>query len=919
MTSHSARANTLCLAVTLALTTAPAVAEPLKYVYRDGEFEETLWSTRYHIEIYDSRVHSTKDADHPTNAAVTASQSSLIMERTLVTTRGKDMAGVGVDGPVDSRIQDSNITTFGDGAVGIEAGGRIYRPEGGVRPEGTVTVRRTAVETFGAQSNGINHALGGWLVLEGSRVTTHGAGSMGISAYSSDIQLIGSEITTTGADAAGIHARSTWLGGASGTMIGYNSDLDLRDSHVQAQGVGSAGIHAFYHGERHESIGAALRLRGSSVRSAQSHAVKFDGGDANVLALSERSVLDGADAVLFSDRSGTVARVTANDSTLIGRGQRAVVAGNGAVIHLALDNSDVSVEAGMGLAGANNGGRVDLRASNSRLQGSAFADATSQLDIALDASLWDAWGQSQVDQLSLRNGSTLLLGAGSVGDQLIVQGDFAIDDSTLVFDSALGDDNALTDRLWVQGDTSGQGAVVVNNVGGRGAQTVNGIQLIQVDGVSGANLKLNGRAVGGVYEYFLYKGSKGDPADGGWYLRSELDPCSLDGACEPPPPRPVPCSVDAGQAHCEPGVIDPPPPRPVPCSVDAGQSHCEPGVVDPPPPRPVPCSVDAGQAHCEREVIVPPPLPVLRPEPGAYLANQMAATQMFALRAADRQAQARDGGSTVGGPWASISGSQANYGVIGGQLRVDGNRSVLQVGTDVWAWGDGQRGRLGVFAARGRADNTVTSVLTGYRATGKVDGQSLGLYAGWSQAPSSSTGLFVDASLQHARYQNSVQGEALAKERHDSRASSAAVEAGYAFQLMTGGRAALFVEPQVQLRYTRYSADALAERNGTVIDGSDADGLSTRMGVRVFGHATLAQANRVQPFVAVNWIRESSDNSMRFDGERLAGGLPQDRYEAKAGARVQFGQRWSAWADMGWQRGGGYREVTGQIGLRASW
>ncbi|MET0891588.1 MAG: autotransporter outer membrane beta-barrel domain-containing protein, partial [Stenotrophomonas maltophilia] len=60
--------------------------------------------------------------------------------------------------------------------------------------------------------------------------------------------------------------------------------------------------------------------------------------------------------------------------------------------------------------------------------------------------------------------------------------------------------------------------------------------------------------------------------------------------------------------------------------------------------------------------------------------------------------------------------------------------------------------------------------------------------------------------------------------------------------------------------------------------------------------------------------------SLRFDGERLAGGLPQDRYEAKAGASLQLGTRWSAWGDLGLQRGdSGYKDVSGQIGLRSSW
>ena len=908
MNIPSARSTALCLAIAAALTGVahPAVSSAAETVIiRDAELDYFKPPTYDHAEVYDSKVINHDVGGVRGWAAVSIDRGHLRMERTQVASSGDGMAALSYYGGeyynnghvYDAVVEQSDFSTSGETSTGLEFGWTTFNSgTGELDKVGQITVRDSRVVTSGRGSYGMSIAGVNKVDFLGSSIQTSGQGAAGVHMMGGLLRLQASQVETRGDGAHGIHARAVrWsIGGRPG--VAYRAEVTLQEASVETHGAGSVGILAGYEDNRgQEDIGSIVSLSNARVRSAQSHAVQFMGGMDNQLTLAAGSVLDGGDAIVFADVADSVNRVNASDTTLIGRGAQAVVADNGAVIHLGLDNSDVVVEAGKGLAWAANRGRIDVQARNSRLQGSAFADATSQLDIALDASRWDAWGQSQVDQLSLRNGSTLLLGAGSVGDKLIVRGDFAIDDSALVFDSALGNDNALTDHLWVQGDTSGQGAVVVNNLGGRGAQTVDGIQLIQVDGVSGADFMLEGRAVGGVYEYFLYKGSRSDPNDGGWYLRSELDPCSVEGACDPPPPRPVPCSVDAGQAHCDPEVLDPPPPRPVPCSVDAGQAHCEP------------------------EVIVPPPTPVLRPEPGVYLANRVATTQMFGLRAEDRRASSRSSDTAAGNPWASISGSQAGYGVIGGQLRVDGNRSVLQVGTDVWAWGDEQRGRLGVFAGRGRADNTVTSVLTGYRATGKVEGQALGLYAGWSQAPSSSTGLFVDASLQHARYRNSVQGEALAKERYDSRASSAAVEAGFGFQLMARGNTALFVEPQLQVRYTRYSAGAHAERNGTVIDGSDADGLSTRVGVRMFGHATVAQANRVQPFVAVNWIRESSENSLRFDGERLAGGLPQDRYEAKAGAQVQFGQRWSAWADMGWQRGGGYREVAGQIGLRASW
>ena len=100
------------------------------------------------------------------------------------------------------------------------------------------------------------------------------------------------------------------------------------------------------------------------------------------------------------------------------------------------------------------------------------------------------------------------------------------------------------------------------------------------------------------------------------------------------------------------------------------------------------------------------------------------------------------------------------------------------------------------------------------------------------------------------------------------------------------------------MHWTDYDSDRLTERNGTVVVTDQAGGLATRLGVRLYGHATAA-GNRVQPFLAANWLREAGDNSVRFDGERLQGGVPENRYELKAGAQLTLGANWAAWGDLG--------------------
>lgn len=85
-------------------------------------------------------------------------------------------------------------------------------------------------------------------------------------------------------------------------------------------------------------------------------------------------------------------------------------------------------------------------------------------------------------------------------------------------ESVLGGDASLTDSIVVSGNTSGSTNVQVINLGGTGAQTVEGIRIVQVDGTSAGSFSLLGdyvfhgdqAVVGGAYAYRLYQG--GSPA-----------------------------------------------------------------------------------------------------------------------------------------------------------------------------------------------------------------------------------------------------------------------------------------------------------------------------------------------------------------------------------------------------------------------
>ncbi|CDZ68372.1 Putative ATP-binding component of a transport system and adhesin protein, partial CDS, partial [Neorhizobium galegae bv. orientalis] len=113
---------------------------------------------------------------------------------------------------------------------------------------------------------------------------------------------------------------------------------------------------------------------------------------------------------------------------------------------------------------------------------------------------------------------------------LTIAGNYTGTGGTLEVEAVLGGDASPTDLLVVTGNTAGSTNVKVINLGGGGAQTTEGIKIVDVGGVSAGSFSLLGdyvfegdqAVVGGAYAYRLYQGGTSTPADGDWYLRSTL-------------------------------------------------------------------------------------------------------------------------------------------------------------------------------------------------------------------------------------------------------------------------------------------------------------------------------------------------------------------------------------------------------------
>lgn len=741
---------------------------------------------------------------------------------TRISTFGNNGYGHGVDvWGGTATITGGSIDTHGDGVYGLRASGS--NPP---TPYSRIRARDLDITTHGSGGGGV--FLGGSTAdaqLDGGSITTLGTSSFGI------VQMNTAKLS---ADNLRIHAQ----GGNSGayrsyiTVFGpYWDRVAFNNSQLQTED----GPAVWLQGSNHE-----LTLNNSEVVARESGSL--DGG--RLLRVSDTVFTDGS-SVATSD-----ILFTADNSRLTG--------------DVVVDSATANVQ-------------MNLR-NGTRFTGALRADSGYQVaTLALDgSSQWNVRGDSSVG--SLDHAGTIAFVAPTADDfkTLTVTGDYVGSGGSWVFNRALGDDASRGDQLLIQGNSSGSANVSVRNAGGAGALTSEGIRLITVGGQSDAQFTLQGRAVAGAYDYFLFKGGVSTPDDGNWYLRSQYVP-PVD------PPEPPVDPVDP---------VDPPTP-PVP-------------PVDPP--------IDP---------LDPMPPHVERPEPAVYLANQSAAQGMFRHSLHDRSgdpASAAGAGSDATA-WVHVRSRQPDSHDRARQVQVDSeiNSVLLGVGRRFEANTGGEL-QIGAMLGHGRARTDSRSQLTGYTAHGVVNGSTAGLYATWLQDAQMHGGAYVDGWLQYGRFRNSVQGEGLQQERYRSRSWTGSGEAGYVVPLQRTAQRGLYLQPQLQVIHGRFDADRVVEGNGTVVESRDKGSTTTRLGMRLYSRSLTQQQGQVQPFVAVNWWSGGNDAAIAIDGERQRQQLPRDIYEAKAGVQVNLSGGWRGWGEISRQTGGmGFRDVGGQLGVSYSW
>ncbi|WP_293400041.1 autotransporter-associated beta strand repeat-containing protein [Phenylobacterium sp.] len=413
-------------------------------------------------------------------------------------------------------------------------------------------------------------------------------------------------------------------------------------------------------------------------------------------------------------------------------------------------------------------------------------------------------GHGQVGSLLNQAGGIVAPGGFGV---LTVAGDYEGRGGTLKIDAVLGGDDSPTDRLLVRGAASGTTLVEVANRGGLGAQTSNGILVVNVEGASDGvftlakgDFRLGGEnaLVAGAYAYVLRQDAQG----GDWKLRSSVN--EVGG-----PPRPA----------------------------DPDHPVGEPG------------------APVEGE----PQITLYQPGAPVYEAYAHTLQTLNGLATMRQRVGARQWSDEAGsGVWGRMEGGRVKLvpAVSTTNVELETDRWKVQFGIDQALADDVAGGRLtgGLTVHYGEASTSVGSPFGG----GSLDAKALGLGATltWTNV----LGAYVDAQAQASWFETDLRSSILGDRAENAEGL------GYAISLEAGktmsAAGAFSFTPQVQLTYARVDFDSFVDPLGARVAADEGDSLTARLGLALDRDWTVASSGgEGRIYGLVNLTHEFLDGS----------------------------------------------------------
>ncbi|HFY9785095.1 TPA: autotransporter YcgH [Escherichia coli] len=828
-----------------------------------------------------------------------------------LTTKDESHA-VKVDDGVTGYINNASVMTSGDGSYGISVDSHnkvLYISDSDIKTSGSVSDKGNNQDVNGGiTASAVVSEFGGTIVMNGDNsVETRGAYSAGLLSQVNDSGIVENNtrlettdktnIVTYGENAVGVLACSspgesrTCVDAVDDEVSDSNSyevisraDLKMNGGSITTNGTNSYGAYA--NGEKayinldyvaletgeHGSYAVAIRqgnidIKNSSITTKGTKAPIakiYNGGElffSNVTAVSEQDKGISIDASNIDSQAkialSSVELSSALDSIDV----------NKTTTDVSILNRSI-ITPGNNILVNNTGGGLNIISSDSTLNGATkLVSGTTTLKLS-ENTIWNMKDDSvvihltnsdSIINLSYDDGQTF-----TQGKTLTVKGNYVGNNGQLNIRTVLGDDKSATDRLIVEGNTSGSTTVYVKNAGGSGAATLNGIELITVNGdesPADAFRQGDARIAAGAFEYQLKQQGKN------WYLTSYQSVNEEDNSSE-------------------------------------GNSES----TETPTPvlRPEAGSYVANLAAANT-------LFVMR-------LNDRAGETRYIDPVTEQERSSR--------LWLRQVGGHNAWRDSNGQLRTTSHRYVSQLGADLLTGGftDSDSWRLGVMAGYARDYNSTHSSVSDYRSKGSVRGYSAGLYATWFADDISKKGAYIDAWAQYSWFKNSVKGDELAYESYSAKGATVSLEAGYGFALnksfgLEAAKYTWIFQPQAQAIWMGVDHNAHTEANGSRIENDANNNIQTRLGFRTFIRTQEKNSgphgDDFEPFVEMNWIHNSKDFAVSMNGVKVEQDGARNLGEIKLGVNGNLNSAASVWGNVGVQLGdNGYNDTAMMVGLK---
>lgn len=828
-----------------------------------------------------------------------------------LTTKDESHA-VKVDDGVTGYINNASVMTSGDGSYGISVDSHnkvLYISDSDIKTSGSVSDKGNNQDVNGGiTASAVVSEFGGTIVMNGDNsVETRGAYSAGLLSQVNDSGIVENNtrlettdktnIVTYGENAVGVLACSspgesrTCVDAVDDEVSDSNSyevisraDLKMNGGSITTNGTNSYGAYA--NGEKayinldyvaletgeHGSYAVAIRqgnidIKNSSITTKGTKAPIakiYNGGElffSNVTAVSEQDKGISIDASNIDSQAkialSSVELSSALDSIDV----------NKTTTDVSILNRSI-ITPGNNILVNNTGGGLNIISSDSTLNGATkLVSGTTTLKLS-ENTIWNMKDDSVVTHLtnsdsiinlSYDDGQTF-----TQGKTLTVKGNYVGNNGQLNIRTVLGDDKSATDRLIVEGNTSGSTTVYVKNAGGSGAATLNGIELITVNGdesPADAFRQGDARIAAGAFEYQLKQQGKN------WYLTSYQSVNEEDNSSE-------------------------------------GNSES----TETPTPvlRPEAGSYVANLAAANT-------LFVMR-------LNDRAGETRYIDPVTEQERSSR--------LWLRQIGGHNAWRDSNGQLRTTSHRYVSQLGADLLTGGftDSDSWRLGVMVGYARDYNSTHSSVSDYRSKGSVRGYSAGLYATWFADDISKKGAYIDAWAQYSWFKNSVKGDELAYESYSAKGATVSLEAGYGFALnksfgLEAAKYTWIFQPQAQAIWMGVDHNAHTEANGSRIENDANNNIQPRLGFRSFIRTQEKNSgphgDDFEPFVEMNWIHNSKDFAVSMNGVKVEQDGARNLGEIKLGVNGNLNPAASVWGNVGVQLGdNGYNDTAVMVGLK---